>query len=754
MGIHKFLSTLKKYNNKINNKFISNIPTIKYDYILIDCFSLFYNSKKVIQLYNDFNKKYNNSNIQNIIYNQENLKEFIFYVLSLKNLINYNSNKLCNNFNKDDTYDIIFQQIISYIHKIILDDKQVFNFILYDTYSNILDIIDKNKKDDNTKIIIFFDNIPTVAKIQEQINRQIYNRIDTILFLNDGIHKNDGFNIKNIEDNVIVTSGSKIVIELEKLITEKHKNIEINNSLNKGEAEHEIYYYIVNEIYIKNINNKNILFVSPDSDSIILSTILKYHNLNNNNNIDILNVMTYGNYNEYKYNNDDNNIKINNNNFTYIFINKFIDSININKSNIYNNYFILDIMFLSMFLGNDFIPKLYFCNDFYNLVKIYYKFYKDNIVKFDNNKYIIDFVQLKLFFKYIGNDNTIRINKKNKQVISDTIEANNIYNIIKHSIQNYNDNDKNNLILNFKKYSNNIFNHNIKTIIIIRYNNTNYNNIVYYNFININKDNHDIFNNIKFIEISNTSKKNFFNIDKLINNNISYPFDKYKLLKEKNIIIYVSFDNNKIYINFLHLTHRSISDIYMFNYIKNDNYNTITLNNNRLKYIFDFNDNQTDDLIQNYIDGMIFTFELYFNNIITNQYYYYKYKFTPSCYLLYNYFQNNSNYEYKINEYKQYNNFDKKKNYIDLKLDEILVNISKNICNKYKLNYSNNVEDYIKYEFLDNIIYSIHNYLEKSVIYNIDLSNFKNIINQSGGNKDNNDYYNILSYIIKLFTKS
>ena len=57
---HKFLTLLKK--NKIIDINYNKDNKLKYDYILIDCFSLFYNSKNTIRLLNTFKKKYNNLN--------------------------------------------------------------------------------------------------------------------------------------------------------------------------------------------------------------------------------------------------------------------------------------------------------------------------------------------------------------------------------------------------------------------------------------------------------------------------------------------------------------------------------------------------------------------------------------------------------------------------------------------------------------------------------------------------------------------
>ena len=186
------------------------------------------------------------------------------------------------------------------------------------------------------------------------------------------------------------------------------------------------------------------------------------------------------------------------------------------------------------------------------------------------------------------------------------------------------------------------------------------------------------------------------------------------------------------------------------------------MNEVKIKEIYDIENFNKDDIIKNYLDGIKFIFHLYFNNKIIDQNYHYKYKFTPTLYEIYNYLEKNKNYNF--NDYngdgniKLKNHIENKK-YIEIKLEDIKQYIAKRIHNKYYNKYYNkdifdegNITKYFQYEFLDTIIYSIDNYLDKSVIYNLDFSDYNDKV-KDGGNL-NSDYNNIINYIIKYFTKN
>jgi len=376
MGIEKFFNTLKSsYKSKLITEYNFN------------------NKKSTDILFFDFNSVIHKISSQVI-----SDLNYLYKILLICN--NYPSQKLIKFFNnKYNDYKLIFHLSIDFIH----------------TPSGILQLINDIKNLDPNIIIIYriiksieyyisnysdlqfvylsLDGVPTISKIMEQrhrryigeiINHQIFKKINTYKFPNelseeypyDYVKYNQTkFSFKKLN----ISPGTTFMKQLVKSI-KSHTfpiNIQINDDTISGEGEYKIINYI--RTYANLFINKKITIYSPDSDMILLCSIL-------NNEIDII-----------RYDQQQNQDYILSTEIFKLLISEYIT----NKNKINQNV-IDDIVFIFTIFGDDFLPKLEAIqvnNHYEKILDIYKKIYEEKyIIYSDDNIKKINFKQLQIFF--------------------------------------------------------------------------------------------------------------------------------------------------------------------------------------------------------------------------------------------------------------------------------------------------------------------------------------------------------------------
>jgi hypothetical protein len=324
MGIPKFLNYLKTnynspqwYHTKSNDR--------KWDYMILDYQSLIYSNYSVFC--NDINYFIR-----------------IIYKIELNN--NSELLEIANSIIKK--YPKYFQKIIEYNVVNMNNIKEFINpSISYNNMNNIIDTIvilmlDNTKDLANMHSIpynnmyIFFDGIPSLAKIKEQVGRRIYPEIMkeiTTKMLNsmsDCIEKKLRLDILLPEYAPTIAPGSILVTKIRDKLIQEGFNV---NSIRLGEAEHQIMEYLIENSNI--FKNSNILLASPDADLILLSLI----NMTRGFNIDII-----------RQNANINNT-IFNISYDYIIIDRLRKELKLD-----DNQKVIDICYSLLLLGDDFVP--------------------------------------------------------------------------------------------------------------------------------------------------------------------------------------------------------------------------------------------------------------------------------------------------------------------------------------------------------------------------------------------------------------
>ena len=558
MGIKNFFSTLKNESNNLdNNSYIINTTTLKIDELSkID--NVYIDMPSIIYTIIDKYKILFDDLIKEIIYNISNIDNFLNKNIIFKKYIIY--------FNNSIHIEKTLNNIKTYSNN--------YNFIIDKIYNELFYIIDNLPS--IKKINIFFDGVPYLAKIKNQISKKIGNKIINDIH-NDIIEKHlvkkhldilyQTFKYElNIDSNLF----TKIENDIYNILSNKYNNllIYINDSTLYGESDHKL----INHIKKSNIINSKLLILSIDADFIILSSYLyciDYNILLLKYDQSLINII----YNNY------------NNNYNIFKIDLYISSI-IKKINNYSN--ILQVL--------DIIPSIKSLDikKHYNLIFEKYNennkqilFYNDKILK-------INFENLLNFFRILSINEKDRI--KNIEKISDTYISK--YNLDKI---NYYDKSENKLdyLFIYEMYKKGYFilskNKNIKLknvykisndgSLIIDNNNYYLSNYYKYNNINYNKK----YLIINYIQGFQYILDLYFN-DYTVNNNWFYYFNNSPSLAD--IIFY--FDS-LIYIN----PYENINSLFNKNILqeyKNFNFNNIIVTN---KEYHNFIKMQIDNYITN-----------------------------------------------------------------------------------------------------------------------------------------------------------
>ena len=375
MGIPKFFNYIKK-NYNFNNDIIIENTNKKWDYLILDFQSLVYTTYFLFSFeINYFIRllfiiKYTQSNNLLITYLKYIFNKHKKY-FSYLGIDSFNLDILDNTFNNTDI-------IIKYLSELVIEHIKNIS----EKYINASNCYDRT--------YVFFDGVPSIAKIKEQLGRRIYPEVMKGIKYNLFNKDYNKLNEKEIQEKLLhhlppsIGIGTPIVKELRKaffIINDDIKGkFNVNDENQMGEAEHQIMEYI-NHHY-KIFRNKKILLASPDADLILLCLI----NSTKGFEIDI--------YRESVISEKESS-------FTYS-INKpeklyykvshiiLIDKLK-HKLNITNKQKLIDICYSLLLLGDDFIPIIpsLSINNLPDIIKAYDKL-NTNIIstKIINNKYI------------------------------------------------------------------------------------------------------------------------------------------------------------------------------------------------------------------------------------------------------------------------------------------------------------------------------------------------------------------------------
>lgn len=267
-------------------------------------------------------------------------------------------------------------------------DMLIINSVL----ENVLNILKNNYVSNNIKTIyIGIDGVPSKAKMLEQKKRRYMGEYMSLM--KKKISKK--YEIKNklnwSKNNI--SPGTSFMVKMcnalksddyqkkiKKIVKNMNKYI-VSDIYEKGEGEMKLFDYINKHSYLNNIN-----IYSPDADVILLAMLLKSRKLNLN--------ITILRYNQQDTEKSDNTVydEIDINQLTKI-IYKYINKSKLSFQNIIN-----DIVFIFTVFGDDFLPKI----ESYNVkndIELLFDLYIKTLNKTEN-------------YLLIKENNIIKLNKK------------------------------------------------------------------------------------------------------------------------------------------------------------------------------------------------------------------------------------------------------------------------------------------------------------------------------------------------------
>ena len=301
MGIPKFFGYLTGQNTKKKGNCIDvdklTLGNKQYDYLFLDYQSLCYSSISVfsgeinyfIRLANYIkNKAEKNENVYT--QNRYILEYILAKYLRYFRVIKAKKPSFPMNFPElNGTNKFTLDSIKSFMNEILgapLNTEQVVwdelvNQVI-DLTKSMADIhVKSDKKFCNT--YIFFDGVPTLAKVREQLSRRVYPEVISTIKSNlydESIAKDKSFMTKTITGKLLSTSApigvdtyvvNKLRTDLALIEDEVKGKFFINERLKYGEAEHQLMKYLSNHLNI--FSEKKILLGSPDADLILLALI-------------------------------------------------------------------------------------------------------------------------------------------------------------------------------------------------------------------------------------------------------------------------------------------------------------------------------------------------------------------------------------------------------------------------------------------------------------------------------------------------
>tara|TARA_Y100000768_G_scaffold388267_1_gene383141 strand:- start:9716 stop:11992 length:2277 start_codon:yes stop_codon:yes gene_type:complete len=645
-------------------------------------------------------------------------------------------------------------------------DQTIINGVLDD----VIFILKNNFVAKDIKLIyLSIDGTPSKAKIVEQRKRRYLGAIESLISQNLLPNKTSLWSKNNIspatnfmEQLIINLKSDKFKNKLNTINTNIKYILSDTNEFGEGEKK-IIDYIIENDIY------ENITIFSPDADMILLALLL----LKKSNNINILRRDQ-----QASEKLDDDNIF----HFAYNIID--IDSLGKtllsylkNKSEDIKYYNLInDIILLFTFFGDDFLPKLesYNVNNDIDLIlNTYFTIYNKT------KQYLITNYKINLNFL----KNLIKELAKNEKNILERNYIMNIfhnYNRVKKDVEKFIKKKLNheNLIKWIKLYNFYRLLDNIKDK-LLQLKNKNEDEIINYIKLNLNK-----FYNFGSSEIYFPT---LIEIDKIIN---SYVYHNSLIKKDKddkvNLLLHFIINNkfpdfNNFYSinskfrsknNYLIFEKRDYTsnNYYHKNNLKNldknsqimykfnnmiDNYynklnkenkiqlgNTLNINDSISKYYkFYFNNKSKDLIIKEYLEGLYWINEYYFNDRIANKWFYKNFK-SPLLIDIDKFFDNN-NFSFDYIE-KKYD-FSGRPTFTPL---EQLIYIT-----PFNIKNLDNDKNFKMLSYLgkDNL-YKIKQFLQNKKINKIYFDN-ENIVNNIINNNNNHIYCFDAFYFNKCYLK-
>ena len=373
MGIPRFLSFLKatyKNNNWFVQKNILDSESKKWDYFILDYQSLIYSTYEVfysdinyfIRIITKLNSEFNDTYLD-IAMNIIDKYHKYFLIIFKNNIPPFQSNKLEPFLNAN--YNDLNMILESLVDMMVEHTKEL----------AIFHCIEKPF----TNTYIFFDGIPSLAKIKEQAGRRIYPVI--MKEITAKIYNTiDSCIEKEVRSKLLpefpptISLGSTTVNrlreELMKVNDMKYGKFNIND-IRYGEAEHQIMTALLNNK--DKFIGKKILLASPDADLILLCLIISTKGYK----IDIFRENAIG---EKTFQKVDNSTT---SGFHKVYDYIYMDLLKINLG-FHNNQKIVDICYALLLLGDDFVPIIPTIN--VKMMPSILNTY-DDLVKHSNNKF-------------------------------------------------------------------------------------------------------------------------------------------------------------------------------------------------------------------------------------------------------------------------------------------------------------------------------------------------------------------------------
>ena len=301
MGIPRFFGYLCGQDSGKNTKcIVEGLPELdsskKYDYLFLDYQSLCYSALSVfsgeinyfIRLSNYIKHKAT-TNAENVYTQNKYILEYILnkysrYFTTIKSQ-NSSFPMFLPELTGDNKYTL--DSIVEFMNDILGAHLKDQTIVWDELVNQVIDLtvlmaethVDSTEKFSNT--FIFFDGIPSLAKVKEQLGRRVFPEV--ISTIKSNLYKvpsDTEFMSKTITSKLLSSSApigvdtyivNKLRSDLASIDDSTKGKFYINDVLRYGEAEHQLMKYLYTNL--DTFRTKKILLASPDADLILLGLI-------------------------------------------------------------------------------------------------------------------------------------------------------------------------------------------------------------------------------------------------------------------------------------------------------------------------------------------------------------------------------------------------------------------------------------------------------------------------------------------------